>query len=168
MTAMLRLSAEQLAAHMDRLNKSCPVRKIEKLNAQAPVNGGKKAVTDKAAFLKTSEHAEQKAVISWWAIAHKSYGLPEFALYAVPNASKRTPKMASWMKCEGLRKGMLDLSLDAPKGGFSGLRIEMKIKPNSVSQEQAQVINYLAGAGYAVQVCWSATEAIELIKRYLS
>lgn len=51
MSTMLRLSPAELKAHMDRLNKSLPVRRIEKLDAKRPVVGGKAAVRDNAAFV---------------------------------------------------------------------------------------------------------------------
>lgn len=164
------------ALHPTTTKSVAKVRTVRLLNADAAVRGGDEAVRDdlavrdNAAFLKlkTTEHGEQKAVIQWWKFAHKSYRLPEIALYAVPNASKRTPKMASWMKSEGLRKGMLDLNLDAPAGGFHGLRIELKLKPNTVSPEQQAAISYYTDAGYCAAVCWSGGEAIDCIKWYLA
>ena len=116
---------------------------------------------------KTSEHAEQSAVCDWWALAHKRYGLPEFALYAVPNGNLRTFSVGAKLKAEGVRRGILDLHLDVPRGSFHALHIEMKIWPNKPSPEQEAVMRYLVDAGYRVLVCWSAEQAVEAIKQYL-
>ncbi|MCR4297554.1 MAG: endonuclease domain-containing protein [Gallionella sp.] len=52
MSAMLRLSPEQLKAHMDRMAQSLPVRKITKLDAHKPVIGGDAAVKENKAWVK--------------------------------------------------------------------------------------------------------------------
>ena len=73
-----------------------------------------------------SEHQEQSAVISWWALAHRQYGLPEFALFAIPNGGARDVITGARLKAEGVRRGVVDLMLAKPNGTFSGLFIEMK------------------------------------------
>lgn len=128
---------------------------------------------------RPSEHAEQVAVCDWWRVACKEYGLPEFALLAIPNgahlagdARGRAIKMAN-LKRSGLRPGALDLLLAVPlkyiMGGhlLCGLWIEMKRKPNKPSPEQEEFILYLRQRGYHVVVAWSADEAITAIKAYL-
>lgn len=145
-------------------------RSVAKLKMLEPVIGGQQAAREDAARfkLKTTEHGEQSSVIRWWAFAHKAYKVPEYALYAVPNAAKRGFKLAAMMKAEGMRKGALDLNLDVPAGEFHGLRLELKIKPNSVSAEQQDFLNYYNEAGYCAAVCWSGSEAIDAIKHYLA
>ena len=83
---------------------------------------------------------------------------------------------------EGLKKGMLDLCLPWPIKDFTvgeiigfgdffvkcGLYIEMKIKPNRLSPEQKQWVEYLSDAGYMVKVAWSADEAIAILKNYVN
>ena len=129
-----------------------------------------------------SEHASQAAVCDWWRIACKGYGLPEFALMAVPNgahlagdAKGRAIKMAN-LKRTGLRPGVPDLFLavrllfDGPNGTIGsvpGLWIEMKRRPNKPSPEQEAVILYLRQRGYHVCICYSAEEAIRAISAYL-
>jgi hypothetical protein len=123
------------------------------------------------AALKADEHSHQVAVIDWWAYACKGYGLPEFALYAVPNGGDRHPAVAAKLKAEGVRSGILDLNLDAqcPRVPEAmGLRIEMKVKPNRPSKAQQAVIDYLRRARYHVVVAWDAEEAIQAITGYLA
>ena len=119
------------------------------------------------ATYKASESQEQCCVVDWWRIACKGYSLPEFALYAVPNGANKSINQAMKFKREGLRKGIPDLCLDVPCGGYHGLRIEMKVKPNKPSPEQREVMVYLAKADYRVCLCYSAQEAITEIKVYL-
>ena len=114
-----------------------------------------------------SEHAMQAAVCDWWRLACKGYGLPEFALWANPNAAKRSYKLAAYMRAEGMRAGVPDLFLADAKLGSKGLFLEMKRKPNKITREQSLMIEYLLSAGYRVKVCWSSEQAITWIKDYL-
>ena len=114
-----------------------------------------------------SEHAMQVVVIDWWRLACKGYGLPEFALFAIPNAAKRSYKLAAYMRAEGMRAGPPDLFLAVGRRDLHGFFIEMKRRPNKVGEEQERVIKYLQGAGYIVRVCWSSEAAIAWIEDYL-
>ena len=134
----------------------------------------------RAAKHEPSEHDSQRTVCDWWRIACNGYGLPEFALMAVPNgahlagdAKGRAIKMAN-LKRTGLRPGVPDLFLAVPKVDkvvpelpFPGLWIEMKKRPNKPSPEQEAVILYLRQRGYHVCICYSAEEAIRAISAYL-
>ena len=129
-----------------------------------------------------SEHDSQAAVCDWWRLACKGYGLPEFALMAVPNgahlagdAKGRAIKMAN-LKRTGLRPGVPDLflavphlfhCLDGTTAAIPGLWIEMKRRPNKPSPEQESVLLYLRQRGYHVCICYSAEEAIRAISAYL-
>ena len=133
--------------------------------------------------VEPSESQSQAAVIQWWALACKGYGLPEFALFSVPNgavlagnAQRRAIQMNN-LKRTGLRAGVPDLFLAAPSslggenaGGewLAGLFIEMKRKGNKPSPEQAAVIMYLRTHGYHCVVAMSSDEAIQAIKGYLA
>lgn len=137
--------------------------------------------------MRSTEHQEQQAVIQWWAHACKGYGLPEFALLAIPNGavlagdSRRRAMQMHRLKAEGLRAGVPDLFLAVtikekvgypeklPRGQIlaPGLFLEMKRKPNEPSAAQLQVMAYLRRCGYAVALCYSADEAIKTIKEYL-
>lgn len=132
------------------------------------------------------EWQEQAAVIDWWAHACKRYGLPEFALYAVPNGAslagdaRRRAMQMHKLKRTGLRPGMPDLNLDVPisipdhyksdKDAIliPGLRIEMKrVKGGKLSPEQEAVILYLRQRGYHVVVAKGFDEAKTAIEAYL-
>src|SRR5690606_27339000 len=98
---------------------------------------------------------------------HQQYGVPSFALFAVPNGGARDVITGSKLKAEGVRRGALDLVLAKPTARFSGLFLEMKVGSNKPTPEQDQFITYLTGAGYRASVHWSADSAIKEIQWYL-
>lgn len=117
------------------------------------------------------EHKEQVAVCQWWAHAHKKYGLPEFALFAIANGGHRHMLTAVRLKAEGVRPGIPDLFLAAAIGDeygnlWGGLFIEMKSKEGAESEQQKEVRAYLQ-KGYQSVVAFGAEEAINAIKLYL-
>ena len=73
-----------------------------------------------------TEHEEQKMLIKWWSMSCTKFGIPEVCLFAIPNAAKRSMKIASMLKAEGMRSGIPDLFLAVPRCGKHGLFIEMK------------------------------------------
>jgi hypothetical protein len=124
--------------------------------------------------MKSREHDAQAAVIRW----ARSMELVEprlRLLFAIPNAAKRSPGLAAIMKAEGLRAGVPDLCLPVPRldHGIAsawwehGLFVEMKIRPNRVTEAQQGWIEALRGQRYRVEICWSALEAVNVIKYYL-
>ena len=116
-----------------------------------------------------SEDEEQCALIQWWAAQHMRWGLPEFALYAIPNGGLRHRVVAAKLKGAGVRKGIQDLNLDVPRGTHHGLRIEMKSRCRAarVRPDQAEVHAFLKSQHYKVAVCRGMEEAITVIKDYL-
>jgi hypothetical protein len=109
----------------------------------------------------------QRAVIQWWALAHKAFGVREFLLFAIPNGGRRDVITASIMKAEGVRRGTSDLFLAVPMCGRHGLWIEMKAPDGVLKPEQKTFQDEVAGLGYAVSVCRSFNEAMNLITDYL-
>lgn len=114
-----------------------------------------------------SESSEQQAVIRWWSVACKQYGLKEQILLAVPLQAARSPRNGARMKAEGARKGTPDLFLACQASNCGGLWIEMKTATGRVSPEQVVMISLLQERGYGVAVCRSSAEAIKSIANYL-
>jgi hypothetical protein len=115
---------------------------------------------------KLNEHEEQRSVILWantMAIRQPVLKL----LFAVPNAARRSFGAANYMRAEGLKRGVPDLFLPCARGGYHGLFIEMKVKPNKPSPEQVEYIRELNAQSYHALICWSASEAITNIEKYL-
>lgn len=117
--------------------------------------------------VQASEHQEQCAVISWWWRVHQKYGLPTFALFAVPNGGARDVITGARLKAEGVRRGALDLILAKPTTQFAGLFLEMKVGSNKPSPEQNAFMQYLEEVGYQTGVHWNAGAAIKAIEDYL-
>ena len=125
------------------------------------------------AVVRPTEYQEQGAVIDWWARVHKGYGLPVFALFSVPNGAYLASGYmgAGMLKKAGMRKGIPDLILDCARGGYHGLRIEMKrinATESDKSAEQKDVGEYLTSAGYKFHFAAGADEAIAAITAYMA
>jgi hypothetical protein len=151
--------------------KQITKREIAAIHAfYAPAYGKEAPEIPKArAPSRDLEHKEQVAVIQWWKLAHKGFGLPEFALFAVPNGGSRHMLTAVRLKAEGVRPGIPDLMLATPSKDnlLRGLFIEMKAKEGRESKEQIEVREFLNEQGYWSVVCYGADEAIDCIKSYL-
>ncbi len=114
------------------------------------------------------ESRAQCAVIVWWHHMHRTFGVPETLLFAIPNGGWRSVVTASILKREGLRSGACDLFLSVPRGQLHGCYIEMKTAKGVVSDEQRNFMYAANDNGYAVNVCRKAEEAMAVITRYLN
>ena len=113
------------------------------------------------------ERQHQRALITWANNARRAY--PELRwLYATPNAGKRLGKAGALMVAEGLRKGVPDLTLPVPRGGYHGLYIELK-RPGryAVAPEQKEWLEGLRQNGYRAEIAVGWDAARELIVEYL-
>lgn len=128
-----------------------------------------------------SEYEEQCEVIAWRdnkivRLLHPNIGL----LHAVPNGGVRISMIKGLeakisraiagkkLKKEGVLSGVLDLDLPVARGGYFGLKIEMKKKGNTVTENQLNYIKAVEEEGYLCFVCYSSEEAIDLIVRYMN
>lgn len=110
-----------------------------------------------------SEHDEQAAFVAW--CAWQKYPGLEFG-FAVPNGGSRHVAVAVKLKAEGVRRGVLDWYCPKRMHGFTGLAIEFKVGRNKLTPEQRLEVDFLRGEGWFVEVCYSADEAIAVVKRY--
>jgi len=69
---------------------------------------------------------------------------------------------------EGLRAGVADLMLPVPRGEFHGLFLELKRKPNVVSDEQKEFLAFVKAQDYCAVVGWSFEEGRDWILHYLN
>ena len=113
------------------------------------------------------EDAEQMALMEW---AERSAGRwPALRLLMhIPNGGSRGPVEAARFKAMGVRAGVPDMFLPAPRGGYCGLWIELKRrKGGRVTPEQLAWLGALRFEGYAAAVCRGWEEAAAALKRYL-
>ena len=117
--------------------------------------------------MRNEESQAQSAVFKWADLQQCKYPALKM-LFAIPNGGKRSIVTASILKREGCRRGVPDIILLHPSGGFHGLAVEMKKeKGGVVSPEQKEWIKNLNDEGYSAHVCKGAESAIETIKHYL-
>lgn len=112
-----------------------------------------------------SEHAEQKALFAWWRVQYKAL---EPYLIAIPNGGARNLVTGAMLKAEGVRRGVPDVFLAYPSGGYHGLWIEMKRRAHGyASAEQKLMLAAFRRVGYDAAVCRGWDEAREKIQSYL-
>lgn len=113
-----------------------------------------------------SEHLEQVQLV---AMVEAAYPREAAMLFAIPNGGDRNILVAAKLKKEGVRRGVPDMFLALPRGGWHGLFIEMKRRRGGVvSPEQAAYIEALRAQGYRAEVCKGCDEALEVLRDYLS
>lgn len=114
--------------------------------------------------MKRGETTEQIMLFQW---AERVKGIiPAIALmYHVPNEGKRTN--GAILKAAGLKKGVPDVCLPVPSGGFHALYIELKYGKNVPTDEQEEYMELLRQQGNKTEVCYSARDAQEKILEYL-
>lgn len=129
------------------------------------------------------ESVMQRALIKWWTVNCRHFGVPELCLFSIPNGGNGSAKRGSIMKAEGQRKGAPDLFLAVPRlhyvglsdhepamPGFithHGLFLELKRPAGVVAPEQEVYHEILTKQGYKVVVCRALAECIDQITTYL-
>ena len=134
---------------------------------------------------KNIESEMQRALIKWWQMACRGFGVPEILLFSIPNGGGGGEKRGHWLKLEGCRKGVPDLMLAVPQTDrnqgrtddechaewlpdIHGLFLELKTTTGRLSPEQEVYHQRLSEAGYKVVVCRSLDECKKVITEYLS
>lgn len=119
------------------------------------------------------EDRHQRALLDWARLEARR--IPELAyLVHVPNGGWRSKLEAARMKRAGVRAGYPDLLLDVARGGYHGLRIEMKAPKSELghaprtSPEQSRWIEWLGGQGYRAVVCEGWEDARDELLRYFA
>ena len=107
----------------------------------------------------SSEEAEQIAVIEYCDLL----GIP---ITHTANEGKRSVAYGARLKRMGLRPGFPDLLITRARGGYHGFAIEMKYGKNKPTPDQIEWLRRLSSEGYATAVCYTATDAINLIEKY--
>ncbi len=115
----------------------------------------RKAASATTAAIPTA-HQEQVAFVKWFRQQYKG-----ILIFAIPNAAVRSPRLANYLKAEGMVSGIPDLCIPA-----WGTWIEFKRqKGGKVSQEQAEIHKTLQDQGETVFVAYGCDDAIKKIKK---
>lgn len=122
-----------------------------------------------------TEHEEQAALFAWAAAMEGQY--PELGLlFAIPNGGARHPAVAAMLKAEGVRAGVPDCLLPAPRPDRTGngrtwhgmfLELKRSDHTNHPSPVQRDWLERLRAQGYLCIVAYGADEAISAISHYL-
>ena len=112
-----------------------------------------------------TEHQEQCALFSLLRRYHRKYPVLR-NVFAIPNGGQRHPAVGAKLKAEGVLAGVWDIFTAVPVDGYSGLWIEMKVKPNRLTKSQER-FRERVGNGYKWEVCYSWIEAANAIGEYL-
>lgn len=109
--------------------------------------------------------ADEQAKVVAWARRNESAFPGLWLLHCSLNGVKLSKAQAGMAKGQGMLSGVPDLFLPYPAGKFCGLYIEMKYGKNKPTPEQQA---FMAGVHpwYRAVVCWSADEAIAVIRDY--
>ena len=112
------------------------------------------------------ESREQVTVIEWadrMSRRHPALRL----LYHTPNGGSRNRIEASNLKRQGVKPGVPDLTLPVAVEPYHGLYIEMKSEKGRLSTYQKEWIAALRENGFRAEVCYSANDAINVLRDYL-
>lgn len=111
-----------------------------------------------------TEDQIQETCINWFRAQYP--GLAHL-LFAIPNGARTSMSVAKRLKRTGLMKGIPDLMLAHPRGGYHGLFIEMKTPTNYPEPHQREKIAQLKAEGYFVEVCKSLEAFMAVVRSYL-
>jgi len=112
------------------------------------------------------EHYEQTFVFHYFDVHHPSIF---DMMFAIPNAGKRSQKVAGQFLAEGLKKGVPDIFVDIAIDPYHGLRVELKrstVTVSNVSDEQWEWLDKYEARGYKAGVAIGYRECIDLICGY--
>ena len=112
------------------------------------------------------EHDMQCALFQWRDYQVSRYPALRW-MFAIPNGTRTSIRVATKMKAEGVLKGVADIYIPKPCGGYHGMWIEMKTPKGTLSQEQKAFRTAMLEAGYYAVTCRSVQDAIFEIVQYL-
>lgn len=120
------------------------------------------------------EDTIQAAYFTWAQHPVNMANIPALeAIYAIPNAAKRTARNGAKMKATGTTAGMPDVHIPIANARYSSFYIEFKrfsayrAKNNSLSNAQIERIELLRRFGNRVEVVWNLKDAIQFTRRHL-
>jgi hypothetical protein len=101
-------------------------------------------------------------------VNHVRQFYPGVVIAGVPNGGNRSKTEGARLKKEGVLAGYPDLLVDEARGGFFGLRIEMKkVGSPGATAKQLSVHRSLRDKGYCVRVCHGYEEAKAAFETYM-
>lgn len=131
-------------------------------------SGGPRAVGRPKGQHTETEHDIQAALFEKVNDPAEQAKRPALALvHAVPNGGARTPATAGKLKAEGVKPGVPDIDCPVARGGWFGLRIEMKRPGETTTPAQADWLYQLKREGYQTALHTTAEGAWAELCAYL-
>lgn len=112
--------------------------------------------------MRELEHNLQVSCVKWFRLKYRGR-----LIYAIPNGGQRNKIVAAKLKSEGVVSGVPDLHIPVANKFYHGLYIEMKVKPNTPTDNQEVVMNQLQLNGYKCEVCYSLEEFMRIANEYM-
>ena len=111
------------------------------------------------------EHKIQTKCVRWFRLQFPKIA---HALFAIPNAARRSARNGAYMKAEGMLPGVADLILLKSNRFYDALCIEIKTQTGRQSLAQKQWQQFIESQGSKYIICRSVQEFQVAIKNYLS
>ncbi|MFI8014977.1 VRR-NUC domain-containing protein [Citrobacter freundii] len=109
------------------------------------------------------EHWDQ---VRYFDFMHRKHREIYDLLHATPNGGARSDKVGFDMKAEGQKKGYPDATLDAARGVYHGLRLELKFGKGKPTPEQLEWQQRLRGQGYCYEIVVGWEMMVKMTLRY--
>jgi hypothetical protein len=112
---------------------------------------------------RQSEYQIQAAFIRYLELMY-----PDMLYTISPAGFIMSPGMARKMMNMGYRKGTPDVLIFEPRGSWHGFFIEFKTPKGKTSESQFEFLESARARCYYTRICYSSTEAIQVLESYLS
>lgn len=112
--------------------------------------------------MRDKEHQLQVSCVNWFRLQHRGQ-----LIYAIPNGGQRNKIVAAKLKAEGVTAGVPDIHIPLANRFYHGLYIELKVKPNSPTISQKEMMFQLHANGYKCSVCYSLEEFMSVVNEYM-
>lgn len=114
-----------------------------------------------------SKMSEQAAVVSWWKLACRRYGVPEEALLRVAGGEAEGGTRGALFRRQGARPGAADLFLAVPCKSRFGLWLCVRGRGVRMRREERNFLRNMEELGYGAAVCRGRDEAKNRIHAYM-
>jgi len=112
---------------------------------------------------------EDEDLINFVLWVERNHPITFKALFHVANESKSAPQYRAKLRQKGMKKGVPDLIIPHPKGGFSGLVIELKRNSGGarISPEQKHFMGIFSNANFLCCYTYGLEEIKKAFNEYL-
>lgn len=169
----MRAAHIQTHAGHAEMTQHMTIAELQALRASAEAKAKKRMPSRSGAKRPTDYEGQTQTKIFNWLAGEEQRGGAFSGLnsvtYHVPNGGQRHAAVAGKLKAQGARAGVVDIFCDIARGGYYGLRIELKAdKPHNaeLSARQLARMEIMEREGYCVLLCVGYDQAVEALMAY--